>query len=161
MMVNGISGNSSMQAMMPPQQSQQSKLTTEQSQLIEDTLAEFDPDTLSATDAQSIVETFKEAGIQPGAALEQAMSDAGFDARAVGDLAGLGQGGNPPPPPQGEASMSQSLNIDDDVLSDLNVLLNDYYSGELSDEEKTSTLSSIQSIIQSAAPESGLLHVTA
>ena len=160
MMVNGISGNSQMQAMMPPQQAQQSKLTTEQSQLIEDTLAEFDPEALSASDAQSIVEAFKDAGIQPGAALEQAMSDAGFDARSVGDLAGVGEGGAPPPPPGG-ANMSQPLELDEELLSDLNELLNDYYSGELSDEEKETTLSSIQSIIQSSAPEDGLLHVTA
>lgn len=161
MMVNGISGNSSMQAMMPQPQSQQSSLTTEQSQLIEDTLAEFDVDNLSAADAKSIVETFSEAGIQPGSGLEQAMSDAGFDARTIGDLAGVGEGGGPPPPPQGGASMSQPLELDDELLSDLNEMLNEYYSGDLSDEEQTTMLSSIQSIIQSSAPEEGLLHITA
>lgn len=160
MMVNGISGSNSMQGMMPPQQ-QQVKLSTNQTQLIEDTLAEFDPENLTEADAQSIVEAFSEAGIQPGSALEQAMSEAGFDAREVGDLAGVGQGGNPPPPPPGGANMSQSLDLDDDILSDLNELLNDYYSGDLTDDEKTTTLSSIQSIIQSAAPDNGLLHVTA
>lgn len=160
-MVTGISANNAMPAMMPQQQSQQSiKLTDDQSQLIMDTLAEFDVDNLSATDAQTIVETFSNAGIQPGAALEEAMSDAGFDARSVGELAGL-SGGNPPPPPPGGANMSQSLSLEEDVLSDLNELLNDYYSGELSDEEKATTLSSIQSLIQSSAPEDGLLHVTA
>ncbi len=51
------------------------------------------------------------------------------------------------------------MNISDDTLQSLNDLLNDYYSGELSEEEQESALGSIKEILQQAAPEGGLIDV--
>ncbi|MGB0468276.1 MAG: hypothetical protein ACPGF7_12215 [Pontibacterium sp.] len=164
-MINGIS-NTSFTASMATAQSQQSSrtqsLSSDNLQLVEQTLAEFDPDNLTATDAVNIVEMFADAGIQPGQELASAMADAGFDAKSVGDLAGVegpqqgGAPGGPPPPPS-----TQSLNISEDMLESLNELLSEYYSDDVTDEEKTEALSSIKEIFELTAPEGGLVDVMA
>ena len=143
-MVSSISG--SMMPPPPPQSSSgsQSSLSDEQLLTIEEVLAEYDVDNLTSEDALSIVETFKEAGVAPGQALEEAMSSAGFDAQEVGKLAGVGgeQGGGPPPPPESSDS-AVTLNISDQMLQDLNELLDSYYEEDISDEDKETTLASI------------------
>ncbi len=70
-------------------------LTSSQSDTISSVLENYDANNLSKSDALEIVAAFKEAGIQPSAELESAMSEAGFDAHEVGTLAGVGgsQGG--------------------------------------------------------------------
>ena len=70
-MINSI--NSS--AAMPPPPRKEQSLTSDQQSVISDTLSEFDVDNLSETDALSIVAAFSEAGIQPGLALEKAVSN--------------------------------------------------------------------------------------
>jgi hypothetical protein len=158
-MVGSISGG-----MMPPpprvqSSSGQSSLTDDQLQTITDVLSEYDVDSLTSTDALTIVEAFQEAGISPGQELEEAMSEAGFDAQEIGQLAGVDdeQAGAPPPPP--ESSESVTLNISDQMLQDLNSLLDSYYSEDLSDEEKESTLASIKEIFEQTVPEGGLVNV--
>lgn len=99
--------NSGMQ-MPPPPRNQNQTLSTEQQTLISDTLAEFDADNLTEEDALSIIETFSDAGIEAGTALESAMSELGFDTKSIGDLANSqetnAQGGMPPPPPPPQSS---------------------------------------------------------
>lgn len=83
----------------PPSGSSNSSLSSSQLDTISSVLENYDADNLSQSDAQAIVAAFKEAGIQPGSELENAMEEAGFDAHEVGSLAGVGQaqGGTPPP----------------------------------------------------------------
>lgn len=86
-------------------------LSTEQRNLIETTLSEFDASNLSAADASEIVSLFSEAGIQPGQELESALSNAGFDAREIGSLAApqnSSQEGMPPPPPPPPQNSTES-----------------------------------------------------
>lgn len=113
--------------------SRSSSLTSDQKALIKDTLSQYDADSLSADDATAIVKTFQDAGIEPSSALESAMSTSGFDAKEVGDLAGVGQAGGgsrpmggPPPPPS-----KDELSTISDLLESL-----------LSDEEDTTSTSS-------------------
>ena len=87
-------------------------LSLDQQTLIEETLANYDASSLSESDAKEIVEIFSEAGIEPSKELESALSSVGFDAKEIGDLAGVGrEGGGPPgggrpaggpPPPTSE-----------------------------------------------------------
>lgn len=64
--------------------------------IIASVLENYDADNLSESDALEIVAAFKEAGIEPGSELESAMEEAGFDAKEVGTLAGVGpEGGGP------------------------------------------------------------------
>lgn len=100
-MINSI--NSGMQ--IPMARSEQS-LTAEQQQTLTETLSEFDADSLSESDAISIIESLASAGIQPGKALENSMSELGFDAKGIGELAGVNKAdnGNKPPPPPKQSS---------------------------------------------------------
>jgi hypothetical protein len=132
-------------------------LTQEQKDLIQTTLSEFDPENLTEADALSIVETFRSAGIQPGPQLAEVMAESGFDAKAVGDLAGVA----PPPPPPPQQGGGNGLNIDDKTLQQLSDLLDRYYSGDLSDAERENTLASIQDLLQQSAPAAGVLDVMA
>ena len=96
-----ISSINSGMSMPPPPPRSEVKLSEEQQTLISDILSELDADNVTEADALSIVEAFSEAGIQPGKSMESAMSELGFDAQSIGDLANAeGQSAPPPPPPQ-------------------------------------------------------------
>lgn len=157
-MINSI--NSSFASAMHQAPRMDKSLSGEQQELIKDTLAEFDADNLSASDAAAIVEAFGEAGIQPGAGLEAAMSDAGFDARTVGDMAGVTRS-RPPGPPPGGGGQAGQLSLSEETLSNLNDLLDQYLDDSLDDSGKESLLAEIKEILAEGAPEGGLVSVKA
>jgi len=98
----------------------QSSLSLDQQQVIEDTLANYDASNLSESDAQAIVTAFSEAGIQPSKELAETMQSLGFDAREVGDLAGVsGQqaGGMPPPPPPSQEEVDTVSSLIDTLFN--------------------------------------------
>lgn len=106
-MVDSVSSSSAMASMMTTPSTttstNASSLTDEQTATLTDVLSSYDADSLTEAQAQEIVAALSEAGIEPGAGLEEAMSELGFDAKTIGDLAGLGpakgEQGPPPPPP--------------------------------------------------------------
>lgn len=65
------------------------ELSSSQLDTISSVLATFDANSLSASDAQSIVTAFQKVGIEPSEELATAMENAGFDAQEVGTLAGV------------------------------------------------------------------------
>ncbi|MBT7307018.1 MAG: hypothetical protein HN842_02305 [Gammaproteobacteria bacterium] len=144
-MIEGISAGA---MSIPPRQAggAGSGLSADQSQLIHNTLNEFDADALTEADALSIVSTFSETGIQPGKGLEKAMESAGFDPKTVGELAGVEgpaqRGAMGPPPTSG---VNTSLN--EEMLQELYSLLDQYYDAGRTDEDQTSLLHSIQGIL--------------
>lgn len=86
------------------------------------------------------------------------MSEVGFDAGNVGDMAGVSseqQGGNL------TQTEPVTLNITDQMLQELNQLLDSFYNDNLSDEDKESTLASVKEIFEQTVPEDGLVNVTA
>ena len=86
--------------------------SSSQAETISSILAEYDADNLSESDAKSIVAAFQEAGIEPSEELVSAMAEAGFDAKEVGTLAGVGpQGGGG----GGQMSSSDSSEVYDDM----------------------------------------------
>lgn len=107
-MINSIGMGGS----MPTPLHREQELTDEQQTLIEETLSLFERDNLSEADAEHIVETFSEAGISPGPALEKAVSDMGFNAREIGELAGIPEKGTPPPLPQPQNPEKMSSMVD-------------------------------------------------
>lgn len=121
------------QMMSTSSTSSTSSLTDEESQFIQDLLEDYDAENLSSTDAQDIMQALKEGGIMPGAGLESALSDAGFDAKTLHDTAmegmsGRGGGGMmPPPPPKDEEQMSEITELLETLMS--------------SDDDETSTAS--------------------
>lgn len=159
-MVNSISGHSFQGGMHRPQASNQQSLTQDQRKIIEETLSQYDPQNLTQADAASIVETFNDSGIQPGRDLAGAMAEFGFDARAVGDLAGVGG-----PQQAGGEMMSNAnpvtLNISEAMLQQLNELLNEYYSDDLADDDRDTALTAIKELLQESVPEGGLVNIYA
>ena len=80
-MINSVSSGANFQPMQRPQAE---PLTSEQTELMNETLAQFDPENLTAEDAQSIMQTFKDAGIQPGQEMETIISEVVEDAPGDG-----------------------------------------------------------------------------
>ena len=137
-MINSINSGAS----MPPPPRTEQNLTSEQQSVISDTLSEFDVDNLTETDALSIVEAFSEAGIKPGIALEKAVSEAGFDARTIGELANISEEGSRPPPPPKQSSDEISAMVE--YLAELlEEKLAGSNSDSLSDEDKQSILAQV------------------
>ena len=133
-----ISSVSSSQVYQPQTSSasKSSSLSTDQQVFIADLLSQYDSESLSASDAQEIVKALQEAGIEPSKAMESTMAASGFDAKEIGDLAGVGKGdgaGRPmgPPPPKKE-EMSSVSDLLESLLS----------SDEEEDDTTTSTTSS-------------------
>lgn len=125
---------------MPPPRSDQ-KLTEDQQTLIYETLSQFDAENINETDALSIIDAFTQAGIQPGAALEKAMSSFGFDAKTLGDLADVkGQGGMPPPPKQSTEEITSMVDYLKELLDEKLATGSD---SVLSDEDKQSILAQV------------------
>jgi len=136
-MIQGNLGIGNIGALSGPAK-QDKPLTEQQTQLVSDTLSQYDVDQLTQEDAISIVETFKEAGITPGKTLAEAMAQFEFDAKQVGELAGVksNEAGPPPPPPQDS--------ITSEMLDFLSEQLDKYGDGELSQENKESIMAAMQ-----------------
>lgn len=124
MSISSVGASQVYQAQMSSS-SRTNSLTSDQKELIEETLSQYDASSLSADDAKAIVEAFQEAGIEPSSALQSAMSTSGFDAKEVGDLAGAGRaggakpmGGPPPPPPPSDEELSTITDLLESLLSD-------------------------------------------
>lgn len=121
-----------------------SSLSLEQQTLIEETLAKYNADSLSESDAKEIVEIFKDAGIEPSKEFASALSSVGFDAKEIGDLAGVSGNGGPgggrpaggPPPPPSDEDEEEI----DSVYDLLEALL------ETDEEDETSSTTATSSI---------------
>ena len=123
----------------PPAARSEQSLTSDQQSLISDTLSEFDTDNLSQEDALSIIEKFSQANIQPGAALEKALSSAGFDAKSIGELANV-SGGSRPPPKQSADEITSMVDYLAEILEET---LSANNGNSLSDEDKQSILAQV------------------
>lgn len=144
-MINSVSSNT---PPPPPPRSSNSddSLTDEQSTLLSDTLSEYDPDNLTTSDAETIMESLYEAGISPGQGLESAMSELGFDAKAIGDLGHQSGGDMPPPPPPPQQSSEEITSMADYLTELLEEKLEEEglaAADELSDTDKQSIMSAL------------------
>ncbi|WP_281546480.1 hypothetical protein [Pseudoalteromonas sp. PAR1] len=154
-MINSVSSSANFQPMQRPQAE---PLTSEQTELMNETLAQFDPENLTAEDAQSIMQTFMDAGIQLGQEMEAIMAEAGFDAAEVGEL-GRPEGERPPGPPPPPSGNSLEQVDTEEVVSYLDELLAQY-SDQLGEEDKEAILASVQEKFALSEGDS-LLSVTA
>jgi hypothetical protein len=109
-------------------------LTDEQKQKVQDILSKFDPNNLTAADAKQIFKAFRDAGIQPGDDLKNAITDAGFDPNKLRSLSR----------PEGhkhhhssEGSQASNTNINVNTLQSLQSILGQYDLTNLSTSQKT------------------------
>ena len=101
-------------------------ITSDKVSTVENILSKYDSKSLSQSDAEEIVQSFKEAEIEPTMELASLMASVGFDAQKVAELAGAkpphGQGIPPIPPSEEEISaisdlLQSLLNSDEDSES--------------------------------------------
>jgi hypothetical protein len=140
-MIDSIQGFSSMQGMSTF--SQAKALTDEQKTQISDILSNYDKDNLTAEDAKEIFESFREAGIQPGPGMKEAIDDAGFDADELRDLAKPSDMPPGPPPSSGAFGSSSSKSIDASTLQSLQEILNQYDLSSLTSDQEEELLSKL------------------
>ncbi len=140
MNVSAVSSTQVLQSSNVSSNQAKNQLSDDQKDLISSVLEEYDSSSLSAEDASAIVTAFQDAGIQPSRDLANTMSESGFSAREVGELAGVEgpQGGMPPPPPGG---MPPSSN-DEAEESALSTLLETLLSSD-EDEETSSSYETV------------------
>ena len=116
-MVDSVSNSGFRPPPPPPANTDTASLSDDQTALIQDTLSQFDASNLSAEDANSIVESFSQAGIAPSAEFASVLEEAGFDAREIGDLANVG--GTAQAPASSAQSQGLSLASVTDFLDNL------------------------------------------
>lgn len=152
-MIGSINGGNGMMPMGRPQMRGQA-LTDEQKQTITDILSNYDAESITQEDAQSIFESFREAGIRPGEGMRETIEAAGFDAENLREL------GRPPGPPPGGMMQSggmggfgevssffklgDSQGVDVNNLQTLQTILNQYDLSSMSTDDEDSLMSKLQ-----------------
>lgn len=135
-MISSVSSGMQMSKMQS--QVTQVKISEDQKQQLQSVLEDFSVDNLNSEDATSIVESIKELGISPGRELETLLAESGFDAKSIGDMAGVGESKMPPPPPPQSSGENAT-----EMVNFLEQLLEEY-DGELSSENKDSIIAAVQ-----------------
>jgi hypothetical protein len=138
-------GNMSVNSIMMPQQmvSQSQYNNTEDVQEIQSTISSilenYDSENLTQEDALEIVDAIEAAGIRPSRALGEAMANEGFDAKEIGDLAGIARGDMPPPPPP--PSNTEDTEDLQDILASI---LEEYDSENLTQEDALEIIDALE-----------------
>ena len=129
--VNSMSGMSQMMGVRKNE-----TLTESQKEKLDEILAKYDPEDLSAEDAKTIFDAMHEAGIQPSKAVKETVEAAGFDLEKYKPERPAG------PPPQMSGSKTESMNLSS--LQSLQTILNQYDLNNLSADDQDSLFSQIQ-----------------
>lgn len=132
----------------PPGHPGATALTPDQLSGLAKGLDNYDPNNLSPSDAKEIVSHIKDLGIAPGRGLASAMADAGFNAREVGQKAGIGKAGPPPPPPPGEGGpdgpgAKKSGTINSEAIAALKRLIEGYAGNDITDDDWSDILTAM------------------
>lgn len=121
-------------------------LTDEQKSQIQSVLSSYDPKNLTADDAKAIFKSFREAGIQPGPGMRDAITNAGFDADQLRSLA-RPQGHHGHHPHQGGetngAGTGNGQGLDVAALKSLQSILSKYDLSNLSSDQQSSLLTQL------------------
>ncbi len=146
MTINSIGGSRQGTGMMRPPQFR--AFTEDQKSQVASILSEYDSSSLTAEDAGSINEAFKEAGFKGGFGLYQAIKEAGFDGDTIRSLDPSSHVEGPqgqPPPQHGNGPTG----LNEEALAELQNILEQYDLEHLSSEDESELLN--------ALGESGLL----
>jgi hypothetical protein len=142
-MLNGIQGGLSLSGMGMYAPRQPQPLTDEQKSQVQSILSQFDPESLTAEDAKSIFDQFREAGIQPNPEIRDLIADSGFDPEELRTLARPeGEPGPRGPKPNDQQGQAQGLNVSS--LQSLQTILDQYdLSKDLSADQQNSLLTQL------------------
>lgn len=129
---------------------QSNTLTSDQKNTLSSILKKFDSKNMTSSDAQSLFKQLKDAGINPGKGVADALKSAGFDPKKMGELAsqgtqgqGQGQGMQGMMPPMMGTDSSQSTQLTDDQKKTVTSILDKY-----KDKGDNLTTSDVQSIFK-------------
>lgn len=103
-------------------------------------LSIYYPTNVASGEAQKIVTEIKEAGINPGKGLAEAMAAEGFDAKAVGDASK--PEGDRPPPSNGEGGPNGKVNSA--AISLLSDIIDSFSDEEMTSENWASVLARLE-----------------
>jgi hypothetical protein len=123
-------------------------LSDDQKSQVQSILSQYDKNNLTAADAKAIFKAFRQAGIQPGADLKDAITAAGFNADQLRTLArpadGPRHGGHHP---EGAASSTSqtgaSSSLNSSSLQSLQQILSQYDLSNLSDTQESALVSQL------------------
>ena len=140
--IQGIAPGNGVEGFSAPQ-----PLTDEQKSQIQSTLSNYDPKNLTADDAKAIFKSFREAGIQPGPGMREAITNAGFDADQLRSLA-RPQGHHGHPHQAGGtngAGSGNSQGINMSTLKSLQSILSQYDLSNISADQQSNLMTQLNS----------------
>ena len=139
----------------PRQQSGQQQLSEQQQESISDILSEYDSQSLTAGQASTIVEQFQTQNIGPSKQFAEVLSDAGFDAREIAELAGIETPEQSRRPSNGSASFESSIQnnsmallTDDEQLSKIEELMAILEDSNSTQEQRLQTFIAISEVFE-------------
>lgn len=153
--LRSLAGNDGTQSTQTSQNSTWgATLTDDQKSQLQSILSQFDPKSLTASDAQSIFKQLQQAGIKPGSDLINTLQSSGYNPSQLASLAAPqgghrhhhGGGGGT----QGTSSTSQSNSVSLSTLQSLQTILDKYNLNNMSSDQETS--------LQTELNQSGLLQ---
>lgn len=139
-MINSLFSQNSYAFAAQPQASQINQVNSSQSDALKNVLSKYDASNITGSDAKNIVKDVKDLGIAPGKSLTIIFAQEGFDARSIGDQAGVGKGDKPSGPPPGGSKGGPAGprgEVNTEALSALTLLLEAKDGEEVTEEEWT------------------------
>lgn len=139
-MVDQINGMGQISGMHHQFKSQ--PLTETQKSSVQDILSKYDSANVTREDAQSIFQSFKDAGIRPSRELRDMITAAGFDAEALRDMA------RPDKNAQGSAASARNSknNVDLSALKSLQELLGKFDLGNMTSDNSQTLVTKLQEL---------------
>jgi hypothetical protein len=116
-------------------------LTDEQKAKVKDILSKYDPNNLTDADTKSIMDAFKQAGIQPSKDLQDAIKADGFGSTKLSKM--LKPHGHKPPEGSANSSSSSSNSINTSALQSLQDILSQYDLNNMTSDQQTDLLSKL------------------
>jgi hypothetical protein len=132
--IQGLGSMQGMQGMMGMEGMRRgAALTDDQKSTLQSILSDYDPNNLTADDAQAIFEKMRQAGIQPGKGMKEAIETAGFDAEKLRSLAMQGMQQS-----QGMQFTRQASELTDDQKSTVASILSKYDANNITSSDAQS-----------------------
>jgi hypothetical protein len=116
-------------------------LTDEQKAKVKDILSKYDPNNLTDADAKSIMDAFKEAGIQPSKDLQDTIKADGFGSSKLSSM--LKPHGHKPPEGAAAGTASTTNSINTSALQSLQNILSQYDLNNLTSDQQTDLVSKL------------------
>ena len=136
-MIAGIDSSTSSinQSLMMPKQQENYVMTDEEKEQVYSIISKYNTEEMSEEDTQSLLEEIQAPGVKPGDDLMGILEESGVE------MPEPPQKGSMPPTPEDE---SKEITTNEDMPSYLNEFISKAQSGEISDEEVSTIINTLQ-----------------